>query len=460
MNRMDGGNGRSGYSRRRLLQRGGIGALGLSLPELLRLRAASAAAGKSNGFGRARSVIMLFMTGGPPHQDTFDLKPDAPAEVRGEFKPIETNVSGIRISEHYPRLAQVADRYAIVRSLSHPGIDHSTSAYEVLTGHRHPNPGERRDPGPDDFPHVGAVVSRFRRPENPVPPFVALPEKAYITGGAPDFPGQTGGFMGPRYDPFRIDGDFSSPGFRVPDIALPGDVDPRRLLRRRALLEAAGAKHLAESLPGQGQDVFYERALDMLTSPATRRAFDVTAEPPKVREAYGMHRHGQAVLVARRLVEAGVPFICVYWHRERPDIDTTWDTHANNFKELKDRLMPQTDQPHAQLFRDLHDRGLLDETLVVWVGEFGRTPKINPAGGRDHWGHCGCALLAGAGVQGGQVLGSSDETAAYPASDPVSPADLTATIYHALGIDRHLEITDRLSRPFPLSSGEPLLRLY
>jgi uncharacterized protein (DUF1501 family) len=198
----------------------------------------------------------------------------------------------------------------------------------------------------------------------------------------------------------------------------------------------------------------------MLTSPETRRAFDIEAEPAKVREAYGMHRHGQAVLIARRLVEAGVPFISVYWHRERPEVDTTFDTHANNFPELKDRLLPQTDRPHAQLLRELEDRGLLDSTLVVWVGEFGRTPKINPAGGRDHWGFCGCAWLAGAGIRGGQVHGSSDATAAYPASDPVSPADLTATVYHALGLPSHAEIRDRLDRPFPITTGEPVLKLF
>jgi len=455
-----------GYSRRRLLRMAGLGGFGLALPDLLRLRAASAASMPGNGrpdggFGRAKSVIMLFMSGGPAHQDTFDLKPDAPAEVRGEFKPIKTNVPGIEICEHFPRLAQVADKYAILRAVTHPGIDHSTSAYEMLTGRRHPQPGERREPGPDDFPHIGAVVSRFRPPQRPVPPFVALPERFYITNG-PDIPGQTGGFMGRQYDPFRINGDFSQPGFRVPDVALPNAVDGARFSRRQALLGrvSSGDAHLADTLCGAGRDAYYERALSLLTSPETHRAFDVAAEPATVREAYGMHRHGQAVLAARRLVEAGVPFVSVYWHREKPDIDTTWDTHANNFPEMKNRLMPQVDQPHAALFRDLEDRGLLDSTLVIWVGEFGRTPRINAAGGRDHWGFCGAALLAGAGIRGGQVYGSSDVTAAYPASDPVTPADLAATIYHALGITPAVEILDRLHRPHPLTEGSPLLKLY
>jgi hypothetical protein len=439
------------------------GAFGLALPELLAARAAAASgsAPRSPGFGRARSVIMLFMTGGPAHQDTWDLKPNAPAEVRGEFRPIRTNVPGLEICEHFPKLAQVADRYAVIRSLTHPGIDHSTSAYEVLTGRRHPKPGERREPGPDDFPHIGAVASRFRPAHRPVPSFVALPERFFITGG-PDVPGQTGGFMGPQFNPFRIDGDFSKPGFRVPDIAFPSGVDPDRLARRRGLLGNSSELDtiLAENAGGQGRDVYYRQALELLRAPETRRAFDIEAEPARTREAYGMHRHGQAVLIARRLVEAGVPFVTVYWHRERPEIDTTWDTHAKNFPDMRDRLMPQVDQPHAQLFRDLDDRGLLDSTLILWVGEFGRTPKINAAGGRDHWGFCGAALLAGAGIRGGQVHGSSDATAAYPASDPVEPADLAATVYHALGIEPALEIQDRLNRPFPLATGSPLTMLY
>jgi hypothetical protein len=450
-------------SRRELVRACGMGAVGLTLPDYLWLREASAQAPvQSRTFGKARSVLMLFMSGGPAHQDTWDLKPDAPAEIRGEFQPIRTNVPGIEICEHFPNLAQVADKYAILRSVTHPGIDHSTSAYEMLTGHRHPEPGERRDPGPDDFPHVGAVIARYGRRGAGLPSFISLPERFYITGGAPDIPGQTGGFMGAMYDPFRIDGDPSEPDFRVRDVMPPEGVALDRLLRRQSLLErvSGGRLHLDDTLGGKNREASYERALSMLTAPETRRAFDLTMEPPKVREAYGMHRHGQAVLMARRLVEAEVPLVCVYWHRERPEVDTTWDTHANNFPELKNRLMPQVDQPHAALFRDLEDRGLLESTLVVWVGEFGRTPRINREGGRDHWGFCGSALLAGAGIRGGQVLGSSDEQAAFPASDPVTPQDLAATIYHAIGIDPHLELRDRFDRPIPLATGEPLHRLY
>jgi hypothetical protein len=438
----------------------GAGAFGFSLAELFHLREA-AAARRETGFGRARSVILLFMSGGPAHQDTFDLKPDAPADVRGEFRPIETNVSGIRISEHLPHLARVADRYAILRSVTHPGIDHSTSAYEMLTGHRHPNPGERREPGPDDFPHLGAVAGRFRPPGTPVPAFVALPERFYITNG-PDIPGQTGGFMGRQFDAFRVNGDFSRPGFRVPDVDLPDGLQSARLTRRQELLAglSKGAGFLDRMPACEGRDACYERAFSLLTSPETRKAFDLSVEPAAVREAYGMHRHGQAVLAARRLAEAGVPFVSVYWHREKPELDTTFDTHANNFPELKNRLLPQIDQPHAALLRDLEDRGLLDSTLVVWMGEFGRTPKVNAAGGRDHWGFCGTALLAGAGIRGGQVWGSSDAQAAYPASDPVSPADIAATVFLAMGIDPTREITDRLARPFRITEGSPLHGLY
>lgn len=452
------------FTRRHLLRGTALTACGLTTAELFRLRAAAAAAGPAGlgaGFGRARSVLMLFMCGGPAHQDTWDLKPDAPAEVRGEFRPIETSVPGIRISEHFPLLARQAHHYAIIRSFSHPGIDHSTSAYEVLTGHRHPLPGERRPPGPDDFPHLGAVVSRFRPARRAVPSFVALPERFYITGGAPDIPGQTGGFMGSRYDPFRIEGDPSRPGFRVDDIALPPGVDAARLERRRRLLHpGCPERHLADLPVSSGADGHYERAFNLLTSAETHRAFDLEAEPARMREAYGMHRHGQSVLLARRLIEAGVPLVCVYWHRERPTVDTTWDTHGDNFRSLREHLMPQTDRPHAELLRDLADRGLLESTLVVWVGEFGRTPRINSLGGRDHWGYCGACVLAGGGVRGGQVLGESDALGAYPLADPVSPQDLAATIYHALGIPPALEMRDRLDRPFPLATGEPLTRLF
>jgi hypothetical protein len=440
-----------------------MGSVGLALPEFFRAKAAAAGvAPRSKTFGKARSVVLLFMCGGPAHQDTFDMKPEAPADVRGEFKPIETNVTGIRICEHYREMAKIADKYAIIRSVSHPGIDHSTSAYEMLTGRRHPNPGERRDPGPDDFPHLGAVLARYKPVRRPVPPFVALPETFYITGGAPQIPGQTAGFMGRQFDPFRVSGDFSKPGFRVPDITLPEDVSDRRFSRRHGLLGKMGAgdEWLADEKVAEGLDENYQRAFAMLASSDTRRAFDVSRESDRVREAYGMNRHGQAVLVARRLVEVGVPFICVYWHREKPTVDTTWDTHADNFKELKNRLIPHTDGAHATLLRELEQRGLLDSTLVVWMGEFGRTPKVNGSGGRDHWGYCGAAWLAGAGIRGGQVHGSSDPIAAHPASNPVSPADIAATIYHAVGLDPRVEMRDRLDRPYPLAEGEPLHSLY
>jgi hypothetical protein len=450
-------------SRRQILEMCGMGSVGLTLPEFFHAKAAAAGtAANSRTFGKARSVVLLFMCGGPAHQDTFDLKPDAPADVRGEFKPVETNVSGIQICEHYREMAKIADKFAILRSVTHPGIDHSTSAYEMLTGRRHPNPGERRDPGPDDFPHLGAVLARYHAVQRPVPPFVAMPETFYITGGAPQIPGQTGGFMGRQYDPFRITGDFSKPSFRVPDITLPDDVNEQRFSRRHGLLGRMRNVdgYLSDEKVAEGLDENYQRAFAMLSSTETRRAFDLSREPGKVREAYGMNRHGQAVLVARRLVEAGVPFICVYWHRENPKVDTTWDTHGNNFSDLKNRLIPQTDAAHSMLLRELDQRGLLDSTLVVWMGEFGRTPKVNANAGRDHWGYCGAAWLAGAGIRGGQVHGASDPIAAHPASDPVSPADIAATIYHSMGLDPRTEMRDRLDRPYPLAEGEPLHCLY
>jgi hypothetical protein len=397
------------------------------------------------------------MWGGPAHQDTWDLKPEGPSAVRGEFKPIETAAPGIQISEHFPRLARQAQHLAIVRSVTHKDNNHSTGAHAMLTGRVHRLSAENFGPSPDDFPHFGSVLTKVRPVGGGLPTFVALPERIKTTSG-PFVPGQNGGMLGKRYDPFTIDQHPDEPDFAVPSLQLPEEVSLGRLTGRRALLDRvdAVARHLDQYREVHGLREYFDQALNLITSPAARQAFDLDQEDPKTRDRYGRHTFGQSCLLARRLIEAGVGLVTVYWHRDKPGVDTTWDTHAKNFPQLKERLMPQSDEGFSALLEDLHHRGLLDDTLVVWSSEFGRTPRINPNGGRDHWGPANSIVFAGGGVPGGQVYGSTDESASAPASQPVSPADIAATLYALLGLPPHTEIHDQLGRPFPVAVGEPI----
>jgi hypothetical protein len=451
-------------SRREFLRVGGLGAAGLALPDLLRAREARASrpAGPRPGtFGRARACIILFMDGGPPQMDTFDLKPDAPAEVRGEFKPIATNVPGIRISEHFPRIARHADKLALVRSV-HIGSDvHEVGTYAMLTGTQFTGtvvPDATKET-PEDTPSIGSVMARLRG-GGTLPPYVWMP---FIWKGYPIIAQGYGGFLGRAYDPFRILQDPNAPGFQVEALTLPGDVPLERLGGRRGLVDAVGRQ--AGQAPGPGPaarwDAHYRKALDVIASPLARRAFDLGSEDVRVRDRYGRHTFGQCALLARRLVEHGVPLVTVYYHdfTQKDPGFTNWDTHQKNYPVLKDTLMPAADRAFPALLEDLEGRGLLEETLVVWMGDFGRTPKINPAGGRDHWGGCCCVLFAGAGIRTGQVYGSSDPMAAYPKDNPVSPGEVVATIYHCLGVDPHLELPDPFGRPMRICNGEPIRAL-
>jgi hypothetical protein len=398
------------------------------------------------------------MWGGPSQQETFDLKPNAPDGIRGEFKPIATSVPGIRICEHLPRLAELANRYAILRSVTHTGVNHGTSAYHMLTGHIHFTPGTLRHPTPNDYPSVGCAVARFGRQPAEVPPYVALPSVLYDGDGG-EVPGQGPGFLGQRYAPFLVNGDPTRPDFSIETLTLPSDLDMARLRQRQSLqaaLDRAGERLTAARVV----DSHYERAFRLLQSPTTRRAFNLAAEPDRLRERYGYHHFGQSCLLARRLVEAGVPLITVYWNSPSLTTDQSWDTHANSFNRLKDHLLPAFDRAMTALLEDLRGRGLLDETLVVWMGEFGRTPKINKNAGRDHWGFCQSVLLAGAGVRGGQVYGSSDGAAAYAAELPVSPDDLAATVFHSLGVRQDHELHDAQGRPLSLCGGKPVLGVF
>jgi hypothetical protein len=449
-------------SRREFLRAGSLALplAGLSLPHLLAARDTSAPP------PRAKACIVLFMWGGPAQQDTWDLKPAAPAEYRGEFKPISTNVPGIHICEHLPRLARHADKLALLRAMTHDDVNHTTATSYLLTGRGLPRPAAVLA---EDWPSYGAVLSRLGRGKGPLPPFVSMMPK--VPNGAPRFVeqshGQGAGWLGPLHEPLRIDADASRPDYRVGELSLRAEVPLARSRRRRELLDRLDAQR--RRLAGEAEQAAFshhDRALALLCSRQAARAFDLTREPTSVRERYGTNIHGQAVLQARRLVEAGVPLVTVFWQNDGiTNVSVYWDTHSRNFIDLKTRLCPVTDQAFTALLEDLEQRGLLDETLIVWTGEMGRTPRVGqsvPGGagagadGRDHWGRVFTSVLAGGGIKGGVVHGASDRYAAYPASNPTSPADLAATVYHCLGVDPRLQLRDRLDRPLTLCEGEPI----
>ena len=448
-----------GVTRRNFLRIGGVGAGGLLLPQVLRQRASGAPtppAPARDGFGRAKACIVLFMGGGPSQYGTFDLKPDAPAEVRGEFKPIATDVPGIRISDHLPLLAKQAHKYAIVRSVTdeYVGGAHGQSVYLALTGHRSPRvQGDDVRPSPEDYPCLGSVVSRFGPAVQTMPAFVWLLEMYRHT-----FAGEGGGLLGKRHDPFRVLQDPSRRDFEVQALRPPADIPLGRLGGRRDLLEQIARQSDARlrSATTGAMTGHYGQVFDLMSSPKFQKAFDLKAEPERLRERFGKTKFGQGALLARRLVEHGVPLVTVYWTGPDP---SNWDTHYEETKHLK-VLLPPTDAGFSALLEDLDARGLLDETLVVWMGEFGRAPRLEDKGGRGHWGRCYSVVFAGGGVKGGQVIGKSDRFAAYPAANPVSPADLVATIYHALGIESDIEVNDQLGRPIKLCLGSAIRPLF
>ena len=434
-----------GTTRRELIRFGGLAMLGLSAGG----RPATAAADAT--FGRAKSLLFISLFGGPSHQDIWDLKPDAPAEVRGEFRPIRTNVSGIEVCEHVPLLAAVADRYALVRSVTHEDNGHGSAMYASFTGWPHPLPNTNPIPDSADFPAYGAVVGAVRPQGGPVPPFVCVGGAQIVCGN--QIPGQRAGFLGPGREPFVIQQDPNGADFRVPELSLARDIPTLRLDRRRTLLRAveAGARLTERGDDARAASEMHSKAFELLASERVRAALDLGAEPEKMRGRYQRNTFGQSLLLGRRLIEAGVPCVTVNWSR-----GGSWDTHGGNFTALKNTLLPPFDRCLSALLEDLSQRGLLDQTLVVATGEFGRTPKINPQAGRDHWAGVYTAVLAGGGVRGGRVHGASDAHAAYPASDAVGPWDIAATIYHCLGISPETEVRDRIDRPLRICRGEPI----
>jgi hypothetical protein len=390
----------------------------------------------------------------------WDMKPDAPAEVRGEFRPIVTSVPGVHFSEHLPQLARHVHRCTVVRSVHHSVNNaHAAAVYTGLTGHDRGDATVAIGTSPNDYPAIGSVLGLCRPPLTPVVPFVSMP---YITAegrGGPPQPGFFGGWLGHAFDPLFMLRDPNAPAFGLPEFSLTAETDAGRLGARRRLiyrLADAGSGILRErSL--QDMSNFQAKAFDLLTSPATQRAFQLDREPTAVREAYGRNIYGQSVLLARRLIEAGTRVACISW---APDANATWDTHTGNFTKLKDQLLPQLDAAIASLLAELASRGLLDRTLVAVMGEFGRTPKVNAAAGRDHWNFCYGLMLAGGGIKRGFIYGASDRIGAHPSSCPVRPADIIATIYHCLGIPADLELRDRLHRPYQLVPwGSPIHEL-
>lgn len=440
------------WDRRQLLRAGGLGCLGLNLARLLEAETMRPAA-------RIRSCILLFYYGGPSHLDTWDPKPLAPREVRGEFRTIATRVPGVHVGEHLPRCAALMDQLAIVRSLHHPMRNHNAAAVEALCG-RTPARGdlELLANDPTSFPCYGAVLSRLAPGPRDLPPHVALP---HVMHNVVELPGQTAGFLGAACSPFQVTRDPNDAAFQVAELGLPADLSDGRLEDRRTLLSLldTNVQRADRAAASKPLTIYQQRAFDLLHSAEVRRAFDLSRESAILRERYGRTTLGQSLLLARRLVEAGVRFVNVNDKITNGQL-ANWDSHENNFGRLKYDLLPPADRAFSALIEDLSARGLLDSTLVVALAEFGRTPRINKSAGRDHWPDCYSMVLAGGGVRGGTVYGASDPIGAYPAADPVSTGDLAATLFWRFGLDPTAEIHDQIGRPYRLAEGEPLRRLF
>jgi hypothetical protein len=457
-----------------MLRLGALNLVGLSLPALLR-----AAGRESEGASRpaAKACIFLYLEGGPAHQDLWDMKPNAPVEVRGEFNPIRTTLAGLEVCEHLPLLARQAHHLAFLRSVHHGIVDHNAGTYYAMTG-RYPVVSGNLITAVDsaNFPCYGSVLARWRPGDPALPGFVHVPD--LMSNNGVDIAGQTAGFLGGAYEPF-VAGDPSADDYQVPGLTPPEAISTGRLDRRRSLVADLDRTlaSLGEHPSLERMDTFYRHAFEMISSPAARRAFRLDEEPQKLRERYGFDRlndrsrgvrefgglpHlGQCLLLARRLVEAGVRLVTVCTGRR---YDQTWDTHRGNFDLLRKSILPMVDRAFSALLEDLAERGLLDETLVVAMGEFGRTPRVGQitssagadSAGRDHWPYCYSVMLGGAGVEAGTIYGASDSQAAYPASNPVTPEDVAATIYHLMGVDPETRIDDRLDRPQTLALGTPI----
>jgi hypothetical protein len=467
-----------GYSRREFLRVGGATFLGLSLPQFFSLQA-NAAPGSpfdgSSGYGKAKSVILLFLQGGPSHIDIWDPKPDAPSNIRGLFKPINTNVDGIQLSETMPLLAQHADKYTLIRSMSYTPaglFNHTAAIYQMLTGYppdKVSPSGQLEPPSPRDFPTAGSQVSKLKPLDSPMLPFVEMPrplQESSVIGK-----GGAAGFLGKAYDPYRLYQDPNKP-IDLGDLALRSDVPPERLKERFYLLKGINGSmpELEKAVSSYALDDYYQKAYSLLLSGKARDAFDLEQEKPELRDKYGRTTFGQGALLARRLVQAGTRFVQLNWPSVAngdPTIEA-WDTHFANFGPLKNLHCPVLDRTLSALLADMTEKGMMEDTLVVAVGEFGRSPRLgvstsgntNSPDGRDHWPYCYTALVAGAGIKTGRLYGKSDETASSPKENPVHPTELLATIYYALGIDPGQMVLNDLGQPRELVKGAPLVKLF
>jgi len=445
-------------SRRQLLKVGGLGLLGLNMPGLLR-----AAATKKGPKPKVKSVIFLFQFGGPSHIDMFDRKPNAPEAYRGPLKGIPTSVPGLEVCEGLERTAKIMDKVTLIRSMTHTMKNHNSATYYALTGHAPPSDDIRLRDSLELYPAYGSIVDKLAPLRGDMPTFVSYP---HVLADGSITPGQHASFLGKAHDPLFFTQDPNDPNFSLPELSLPADLSLERLQSRRELQKLIDrqSRLLDYSAAAKGLDAYYEKALTMLNSPRLRKAFDLASEPEKVREAYGRTTYGQGCLLARRLVEAGTKFVTVYFSSNIGGQSTEsggWDTHGFNntrmYPIIQKYHLPITDQTLPTFLNDMDERGLLEDTLVVWMGEFGRTPKINENASRDHWPQCYTVLLAGAGVKRGFIYGASDKTGSLPAENPVRPDDLAATIYYLLGIDPHTEVMGVGDRPLVIADGKPVM---
>jgi hypothetical protein len=417
------------WGRRDFLKAGSLAAFGLTMRDLF-------AATDGAKLKDDRSVILLWLSGGSPQMDTFDMKPEADRDVRGPFKPIKTNVPGMTVCEHLPRTAKVTHLHTVVRSMTSPFVEHRDGIAFALTGYR-PLPSL-------PFPSMGSVVAKEKGSREGMPPYVAIPQT---------FPSYGAGFLGGEYGPF-IAGDPNEAGYKVRDLTVPLDTDWSRLERRQQILKQLDAqrRNMDAEAEHRTLDSFYEKAYSLMRTPRVEKAFAVEQENEQTRNSYGRTPFGQGCLLARRLVESGVRFVTVSkgW--------LTWDTHTENFPRLENMLLPEFDMAYSALLSDLEQRGMLKNTLVLTMGEFGRTPKVNALGGRDHWGAAFSVLFAGAGVVGGQQLGATDATAAKVTDYPCTIEDLITTVYDRLGIDAHKEYQSPIGRPVRLANGGQVIK--
>jgi hypothetical protein len=464
-------------TRRELLQVGGCGLLGLALPDFLRqsARASSPAGAGGRGWGKAKSVIFVFLQGGPPHLDLWDPKPDAPATIRGPFKKIGTSVPGIEVSETLPKLARCADKYALIRSVSYSPkglLNHTAAHYQMLTGYtpdRVSPTGQLEPPSPRDYPNIGCQVIRLKPPDVPMLPFVALPrpmQESNVVNKA-----GTAGFLGRAYDPYYLFQDPNA-GIRTEDLVLRPGITPDRFRNRSQLRKMVmeGMENIDKEVANFALNEYYQKAFSLILSGRAKKAFDLGQEPPTVRDRYGRHTFGQSLLLARRLIEAGTRFVQVNWPAvaNGDPMSEAWDCHSGILRPVRDLHGPKLDSGLSALVEDLHARGMLRDTLVLAIGEFGRSPRMgistsgngNTPDGRDHWPYCYTALITGGGIATGRVYGRSDQHGSAPVENPVHPIELLATIYHSLAIDPATEVLNDLNQPRPLVDAKPVLGLF